>query len=1008
MKNPKPKKLTPITALILILVLLTTMLPSNTISAETIYAGMPNGDTIIKNAAFTDIAGNANADNILRMGVYSVINEYGSTQYRPNDYALRQDVLANLVRAIGKQDAAVAAGEAMKLQNPALSTVDAYKMGHIEQAKTSGIITQAEIDAMAVLSKAELTAVDKEVAAAVKKNWKMTLSEKAALKKTLTDQKSYNKALKSAVTREELAVWTAKALGLEPVVSEKTMSTHTYKDWKSINSAKLPYVEAVQRSGILKGESANTYNPKGKIRRGELAAILSRTADASLAALELTTGYGKVVSKNVKNDLKSYTQIVTTDMRIENPESELINVTVVSTATNNRKDTQSIPVIKNGKIGNQNLIQQNDIVEYTLTKENKVLLMQVGRLKELKGKFLGYDKNTGMVQMADLNGKKYQFKLQPNTVTTAQKTPIEITRANSNLPATAIYEGSNLRALDLDVASDKINNQDMAVKILFADPLGNVLKVEDENYNMQYFELAEDAGIYINGELQGIEAIGFDQDAVLKVADNKVMEVRVFTDENTEEEPYTQVITGKVREVMGNNLFLSPDNAPDSQHSYILSSTVPIIKNKQNVSKYKLQPGDRVKITVDSTMGDYVSRVEIQGSGVKIDNLYKGDIKEVLPATNEIILSNVSTYGYYDWVKTGDYIKYKVSDDAALYNGNSLIELSKLKDNIGKTLYAVSKNNYGDEEIVHGLLKEGYEDFVYKKIDDIKYTANQLTLSDGRIMDYREGSIIIMDGKLMDAGDIRENTSSFVVQNRTTTGASTASIISIDSFNGLGGYHISKGYLNTMGEDYFTMETGYRVANNVWDSYNGFVYTLSNDTTILDNIIENKVITADKFAESRYKPYTYTWTNYLTSNGGKEFHEDNMYHNDYNKYRYSIYYHEHSLLYTVTDEYGNAIGINIFGKDKDQFKPNKVHTERFSSGKIKSIDSGNYMLTIEKGMEFSPVYQDWRPVTVPIPLDTTKAVVLKDGKHVSLDELTTEDHVYAVSVDRYAVLILAE
>ncbi|MDF2533029.1 MAG: hypothetical protein K0Q65_2610, partial [Clostridia bacterium] len=52
--------------------------------------------------------------------------------------------------------------------------------------------------------------------------------------------------------------------------------------------------------------------------------------------------------------------------------------------------------------------------------------------------------------------------------------------------------------------------------------------------------------------------------------------------------------------------------------------------------------------------------------------------------------------------------------------------------------------------------------------------------------------------------------------------------------------------------------------------------------------------------------------------------------------------------------------------------------------------------------------QEWKPTTVSIPLDTTKAVILKDGKPVDLGDLTTEDRVYAVSINGIAVLILAE
>lgn len=1002
------KKTKRYTALLIVLCMVAALLPTGLHSADTVYTGMPNSDAIIKNASFTDISGNVNADNIMRMAVYSVINEYGSDKYRPNDFATKQEVLAALVRAIGKQEDAVAAGETLKLQNPNLSTVEAYMGGHIETAKTSGIITAQEIDAMAVLTKAEITAVEKEVAALAKKNWKMTKLERDAMLNGMKQQRAYDKALKTPATREQAAVWTAKALGLEPVKGEKSMEIYGYKDWKTIPTAYVPYVEAVHRNGILKGESTANYVPKGRIKRGEMAAMLSKATDSALPALELTTGYGKVISKNVSNDVKPYEQITSTDIAVQTPEGEILNMKASSRTANGKKENQGIPVIKNSKVGNESLVQNNDIVEYTLTKNNQVQLLQVGKLKELKGNFVSYNPQLQAVQMTDEKGKSYQFKLLPNTVTTAQKVPIDISKAAGSTPATAIYEGNTLRALDLNVSSERINNQEIAVKILFADPLGRVLKVEDENLNRQYYELAEDADIYINDELQGIEAIGFDQDAVLKVADNRVTEVKVFTDIPIEEEPYTQIITGKVRQVAGDNLMISPDGASDFQDSYILGNNVPVIKGGQNVNKYKLQPGDRVKIYVDSTMGDYVSRVEIQGSGVKIANIYKGDIKEVLPNTGEVILSNVYTYGYNNWVKQGDYIKYKLAGDAALYNGNSLIDIKKLKDNVGKTLYAVSKTNYGDEEIVHGLLKDGYEDTTYKKIDDVKYSTSQLTLSDGRIMDYLKGSIIIRDGKLMDASDLKENAAAYVVQNRGTTGSRIASIINMDSTTNLGGYVISKGYLNTMGEDYFNLERSFKLTNNSWDGYQNFTYHLNDETYIYDNIVKNAVISADTFAESRFKPYTYTWTNYTTASYGKEFHENDEYHKNYENYKYSYYLHEHSFLYTVTDEYGNAVGINIYTKDKEMFKPDKAHLERMTSGEIESIDSGNYMLTLNKAMEFSPLYQEWRAVAVSIPLDTTKAVVLKNGKAVKLDDLSEGESVYAVSIDSNAVLILVE
>jgi hypothetical protein len=260
----------------------------------------------------------------------------------------------------------------------------------------------------------------------------------------------------------------------------------------------------------------------------------------------------------------------------------------------------------------------------------------------------------------------------------------------------------------------------------------------------------------------------------------------------------------------------------------------------------------------------------------------------------------------------------------------------------------------------------------------------------------------------MDTSDLKDNSSAYLIQNRTTAGERKAAIINLDSVGVLGGYTITKGYLHNMGEDYFTIESGYKLSNNLWVGQAESTYQLNDDTYIYDNVVQNNVITADHFAESRYKPYTYTWPNYSTANYGKEFHVDDEYHKDYTNYRYSYNYHEHMLLYTVADENGNAVGINIFAQNDEEFKPDKVHTEFITEGQVKSIDSGNYLITIDKRMELNSLNQKWEYSATDKAFDTSRAVVLRDGKSIDIDELTTEDRVYIVAENGSAVLILAE
>jgi len=185
-------------------------------------------------------------------------------------------------------------------------------------------------------------------------------------------------------------------------------------------------------------------------------------------------------------------------------------------------------------------------------------------------------------------------------------------------------------------------------------------------------------------------------------------------------------------------------------------------------------------------------------------------------------------------------------------------------------------------------------------------------------------------------------------------------------------------------------------------------YLFSDETYVYDSVIVKGAITADKFAESRYKPYTYTWPNYNKAGKDVDFHEDDEYHYNYDKYRNHAKFHEHFLMYAVTDGEGNTLAINLYKKDKESFKEDKVFTERYFAGQLKTIDIGNKAVTIKNGRDYSTVYARWNPVMADIPMGMEKVVILKDGKAISMAELEADDNVYVISQDGYALFMLVE
>jgi hypothetical protein len=143
-------------AYILAVVMILNLAPMPVHAEDILASGSVNGDALIKNASFQDILGNPNAENIMKMSVYSIIREYGSGMYRPNQAASRQDVLAALVRATGRQQEAVRLAEQLRINDPSLSSVNAYMMGHVQAARNAGIVTAQEEEADGALTASEM------------------------------------------------------------------------------------------------------------------------------------------------------------------------------------------------------------------------------------------------------------------------------------------------------------------------------------------------------------------------------------------------------------------------------------------------------------------------------------------------------------------------------------------------------------------------------------------------------------------------------------------------------------------------------------------------------------------------------------------------------------------------------------------------------------------------------------------------------------------------------------
>ncbi len=80
-----------------------------------------------------------------------------------------------------------------------------------------------------------------------------------------------------SATRQDVAIMVGRSLkSIENVNSNVTLS---FNDSSSVASVAVPYVDLLNRLGIITGDDNNNFNPKNYINRAEMAVVVSKTYD---------------------------------------------------------------------------------------------------------------------------------------------------------------------------------------------------------------------------------------------------------------------------------------------------------------------------------------------------------------------------------------------------------------------------------------------------------------------------------------------------------------------------------------------------------------------------------------------------------------------------------------------------------------------------------------------------------------------------------------------------------
>ncbi len=312
------------------------------------------GAELLKNVQFIDITHHWAQRPITRMSAQSVIKGYGDHQFFPQNKITRQEALALLIRMMGKE------GEVQKKVGGQFAgsignkILDRWAEMYIQQAQEEGILTGGE-----------------------------------------------DVNFKRWATREEIGVWTAKALKLKPVFGIDQQTLFNFKDWKNISVENQGFIEAIAGKKIMQGNDQGYFYPQNAMTRSEMAALLNNISEQFYEMRHIKTQHGQVVAIQDNESLESGHKIREKRIVVNNRDGTLTNIYLTYDTT--KGTGNDLIVFKNNVVSDSTLLVNGDEMEYLLYNGQVIYGEVVG--KEL-GSNPSSQQVSGTINEVDiLNGK---------------------------------------------------------------------------------------------------------------------------------------------------------------------------------------------------------------------------------------------------------------------------------------------------------------------------------------------------------------------------------------------------------------------------------------------------------------------------------------------------------------------------------------------------------------------------------------------------------------------------
>ncbi len=945
------------------------------------------------NAYFLDAQNSLYSRDIGRMGALGIIKKDGSMNYNAELAITKQNLIEDLVRMSGREGQVMQGviNQAVGMGDEAVANL--LREAYVTDATTQGIITEDE-----------------------------------------------SFGLNQPVNKETAAVWIARMLGMQPTL-QNTDNIYSFGDWPSITPSNRGLIETLVTAKVMDVDNDGNFNPKRTITKGEVAYILNNTVDQMYGALNITSNVGLVIGEKESNVQETGNIIDEKRYVVRNMDGTLTTIVTKNNKSTNAKN--DLVLFKNNIVGTSKQLEIGDQIEY-LIRDDEVIYAETytdGSIQEqIKRQsdnedntniYYGYinrkiyeEKNEGgnfyevdRLRTTIYNGLVFDIVVEDN-ITTGVRNDIIVYKDNKIGGVDLLEEQDVVELLvkdETNIIYVKVTEPTHAavsgtVRFVETDPTTGIsmLTVFDYNDRIKKYEVTNYAQVVINQEIADINDLKYGQDVVLSITNGYVTNITGETFVNPGFIPdYSKMRIGTVSAV---NLYGDVKVKYDDGTYKTISvpDNATILKGGNVISVQALQEGDLVKIYFNDIYSDNASLIEVEGKEQLIQTVYRGLIQDVNIYRGELTIYEPAVLNNAQWQVTEEvYSKtFSIDEDVPMYvRGEpvTLLDLAKLYKQ--KPIYIAVRDDYSVEKVVQASVAIGGEHFAVDRIESIDKVIENFELKDNNSnVVFNEGTIFLKNSRIVDAANIKA-TDDVIVVSDYYKGQDNANIVRITSDAERIFDNIYIGAIENIYGYSFNLENHATISGNEWGNINrstsGMFYYFNN-LDLIDITDKTDFVTLPSY---------------------------NFYHGGYsrlenkNKTSSGLDYYRYYTIF-VTDDDRKVIGMNIKHKgifdgqniDGTASKESSIKTildKRLANlvltrGSIVSFNDTFQRIEITDSHDWAEDYGRWNANRGNSSVEWRDAIIIKNDKRISREDLKEGDYVYVLRDDEDALVIFVE